>query len=152
MARAVRMSVECDNDQAMRRLRTMALRAKNFTPLFMYAKQQLRLANLANFSTGGLPTGGWKPRDAEEDYRWPILDRTGHARGGGKLKRSLTSLTGAPNVITPSWAEFGTDVEYAKYHQYGTRFMPARKVVFDPRGFSQDLAEKAASYVSRGVI
>jgi phage gpG-like protein len=152
MADVVRMRVTCDAEEAMRRLGEMKARTMDFTPVFRYAKQQLRLANAANFTTGGLPVGGWKPRDGEEDYRWPIMDRTGHAPRGGLLKRSLTDLAGPPNVITPLWAEFGTDVEYAKFHQYGTRFMPARQVVYEPRGFAEDLAEKAAGYVVRGVI
>lgn len=146
MARVIRMKVECDADDVIAKLQQMQNRTRDFGPLFEYAKQQLRLANQENFSLGGLPSGGWRPRKGEEEYRWPILDKTGN------LKGSLTGLSGPPNVITPKWAEFGTDVEYAKYHQYGTRFMPARKVVYDPRGFSEDLARKAASYVVRGVI
>lgn len=146
MARVVRVRVSCDASRAIARLEAMQQRTRDFTPLFVYAKEQLRLANAENFSTGGLPVGGWRPRDSEEDYRWPILDK------GGKLKRSLIGLSGAPNVITPKYAEFGTDVEYAVYHQYGTRYMPARKIVYDPRGFSEDLANKAASWVARGVI
>lgn len=65
--------------------------------------------------------------------------------------RSLTNLFGPPNDIDATSATFGTRVEYAKFHQYGTKYMPARKIVFEPRGFANDLASKAATYVANGV-
>jgi phage gpG-like protein len=64
--------------------------------------------------------------------------------------RSLTNLFGPPNDIDATSARFGTKVEYAKFHQYGTTKMPARKIIFEPRGFANDLASKAASYVANG--
>jgi phage gpG-like protein len=144
MARAVRMEVECDNDAAMRRLEGMKARSMDFSPVFREAKRMLEKANAENFTTGGLPVGGWRPRKGEDGYAWPKLRKT------NKLFNSLANLNGPPNVITPSFAQFGTDVEYARFHQYGTPRMPARKIVFDPVGFSADLAEKAARYVNRG--
>ncbi len=66
--------------------------------------------------------------------------------------RSLTALFGPPNNVSGTEATFGTKVEYAKFHQYGTSKMPARKIVFEPVGFANDLAQKAARYVARGTF
>lgn len=127
----------------MKRLADMQMRSAGFEPIFRYAREQLRKANAENFSTGGLPVGGWKPRTRE--YPWPIMVKT------GKLAKSLEGLFGPPNNIGAKSAEFGTKVEYAKFHQYGTTRMPSRKIVFEPRGFARDLASKAAGYVANGL-
>lgn len=140
--RSVRIDIDCDADKVIARLGAMSRRSIDFTPIFNEARQMLERANSENFTTGGLPVGGWEPRKGF--YTWPIMIKS------GKLFNSLANLRGAPNVITPMFAEFGTKVEYAKFHQYGTTKMPARKVVFDPPGFSRELAEKAAAYVVRG--
>ena len=143
MKRHIEIKIDCDNKDAMSRLMYMKLRAKNFRPILEYGRTRLQLANSENFSTGGLPSGGWAPRRRPEP--WPLMIRT------GSLMRSLVNLFGPPNDIDLTSARFGTKVEYAKFHQYGTRYMPARKIVFEPRGFASDLASKAASYVANGV-
>lgn len=142
------IDINIDAVSALRRLEMMELRMKNMTPIFLYARERLQLANAENFAVGGLPAanGPWKPRRDAGSYAHPLMIRT------GKLMNSLTSLFGPPNIITPTHAEFGTTVEYAKFHQYGTTKMPARKVVFEPRGFSEDLARKAANYIANGII
>jgi phage gpG-like protein len=147
MSLGVDIDIDVDIKEALLRLNTMKLRSKNFTPLFMYAKKMLELANAENFTTGGLPVGGWAPRSDSKSYTHPPL-----VGPSGKLMRSLTSLFGPPNVITPRSATFGTNVEYAKFHQYGTTKMPARKIIFEPRGFGEDLSRKAANYVANGLI
>lgn len=135
-----KINIECDNDAAMRRLEGMKLRSTNFKPLFWYARQVLQTANSANFTTGGLPSGSkWEPRT--RPYPWPLMIRT------GKLMSSLTNLFGPPNNVDNTSAKFGTNVEYAKFHQYGTTKMPKRKILFEPRGFASDLGRKAADYV-----
>lgn len=139
----IHLKITCDNDAAMNRLEKMSLRATNFKPILWYAEEQLKKANAENFSTGGLPSGGWKPRKRQEP--WPLMIRT------GKLMNSLSVLFTDRYVGTHN-AEFGTKVEYAKYHQYGTRFMPKRKIAFEPRGFASDLAIKAANYVANARV
>ena len=136
----VKINIECDNDAAMRRLEGMKLRSTNFKPLLWYARQVLQTANASNFTTGGLPSGSkWEPRT--RPYPWPLMIRT------GKLMSSLTNLFGPPNNVENTSATFGTNVEYAKFHQYGTTKMPKRKILFEPRGFASDLGRKASDYV-----
>lgn len=146
MARNIRVDIDCDAVKVQKRLEAMSARANDFSPVFREAKSMLERANAENFTTGGLPVGGWRPRKGEENYSWPKLRKT------NKLFNSLANLNGPPNVITPLWAQFGTNVEYAKFHQYGTTRMPARKIVFDPVGFSSDLGRMAAKWVVRGRI
>jgi phage gpG-like protein len=142
MAKSVRVDIDCDAGKAIARLTAMMNRSQNFTPVFIEARRMLERANEQNFTTGGLPVGTWKARKGA--YAWPLMIRT------GRLFSSLASMRGAPNVITPMEAHFGTNVEYAKFHQYGTTKMAKRKIVFDPPGFSREIGEKAASFVIRG--
>jgi phage gpG-like protein len=147
------ISIEVDAKRAIARLVAMKQRIHAFEPLFLYAKQILRLANAANFSANGLPSGSaWAPLSPE--YRaWKALHFPGAPKmvRSGALFNSLVNLAGPENTIRPTSAEFGTNVEYAKFHQYGTTRMPRRKLVFDPIGFSKDLAQRSATYVAHGV-
>lgn len=141
---SVDIDITCDAVKAIARLQAMQTRSQNFRPLFEYARLELQRANAENFAAGGLPSGKrWKPE--EEPDPAPLMRET------GSLFRSLTNLFGRPNRIGATSAEFGTKVEYAKFHQYGTSKMPSRKIVFEPRGFARDLADKAATYVANGV-
>lgn len=135
----MRIEIDVDDADAIAFLRRMEDRAGNFRSVFRWAKQELRKANAENFTKNGLPSGGWSPRT--RDYAWPIM------RKSGKLFRSLASLNGSPNEIHSNYANFGTKVEYAKFHQYGTTRMPARKVVFTPIGFAKAVGEQAAKHI-----
>jgi len=139
----ISVKVDCDAKKVTARLQVMQTRSKNFRAVFDDAESMLEKANAENFSTGGLPVGGWKPRKRREV--WPIMRRT------GKLFNSLVNMQGSPKVITPTYAQFGTNVEYAKFHQYGTVHMPARKILFNPTAFSREVAEKAARWIVRGI-
>lgn len=75
--------------------------------------------------------GRWKelsqPYAARKAKRWPgekILSAS------GKMKRSLLAETNM-GTATPRTLLYGTDIKYARYHQTGTRKMPARRI-FDP--------------------
>lgn len=140
----IHLDISCDATAAINRLQSMQNRSQDYRPVLRDARSTLEKANASNFGLGGLPSGGWDPRT--RDYAWPIMKRT------GRLFNSLTNLRGNPNKIERTEAEFGTSVEYAKFHQYGTERMPARKIVFNPTGFSEDLARKAAAWVVRGKI
>lgn len=146
MANGFTIHIEVDAEEALRMLENMKLRATNFKPIFWYAQKELEIANAANFTSNGLPVGGWAPRQGESSYGWPLMRRT------GKLFQSLTSLRGAPNNIDRMEATFGTNVEYAKFHQRGTFHMPKRQVVFEPPLFARRLGVAAAEYVTDGLV
>jgi phage gpG-like protein len=129
-------------ERTIKDLVKMQMRMADLMPVMREARRMLELANAENFDSHGLPSGGWAPR--RSDYGWPIMRRT------GALEESLVNLHGPPNIITPKGARFGTEVDYAKFHQSGTRHMPKRQVMFEPTAFGHEVADAAGDYVARG--
>lgn len=135
----IRARISVDISDVMDMLNEMERRATHFEPVFAKAKISLGASNAENFSSGGLPVGGWEPR--RDSQPWPLMKKTGDLAG------DLSSLSGPANVIRPTSAEFGTDIEYAKFHQTGTFKMASRKVVFEPRGFAEEVGKDAAQHI-----
>jgi len=136
-----------------RKLEKMALRAGSWLPLVPEAQNKLRLANIENFASNGLPSGGWSPLSPQyagwKAIRFPgapPMVRT------GKLFSSLANLNNTAARATNDSFEFGTTVSYAKFHQMGTEKMPKRQVVFVPRGFAEWLGSSYAKWVVEGEI
>lgn len=146
---SIRITV--DAKKAIARMVVMKKRANDMRPVLWRAKQWLRFANEENFRQAGLPSGGWSPLDPQYSA-WKNLREPGAGTmiRTGRLFRSLTSLDAPPNKIDIMEATFGTKVEYAKFHQYGTTKMPKRKVVYEPMGFASRFGEVAATYVCHG--
>lgn len=145
------IKIKVDAKKAIARLVLMKKRANDVRPVLWRAKQWLRFANEENFRQGGLPSGGWAPLDLQ----YASWKRSRGEVGGtlirtGRLFRSLASLDAPPNRIDLMEATFGTSIEYAKFHQYGTSKMPKRKVVYEPVGFASRLGQVAATYVAHG--
>lgn len=131
------------------RLTGMMLRSKTFEPIFIKAKARLALSNAANFTSNGLPVGGWAPLDPQyAAYKMARFPGRPPLVGDGTLFRSVTAMTAGISSVSPTKAEFGTNVEYAKFHQYGTRKMPKRKIIFEPQGFARETASDAVRYIS----
>ena len=145
------IKITVDAKKAIARMVVMKKRANDMRPVLWRAKQWLRFANEENFRQAGLPSGGWSPLDPEYSA-WKNLREPGAGTmiRTGRLFRGLTSLDAPPNKIDIMEATFGTKVEYAKFHQYGTTRMPKRKVVYEPLGFASRFGEVAATYVGHG--
>lgn len=145
--------IHVDADSAIRRMVAMKKRANDMRPVLWRAHQWLRFANEENFRQGGLPSGGWSPLDPQY-AAWKKVREPGAPQmiRTGRLYSSLSSLTGPPNSVDLMTATFGTSIEYAKFHQYGTTKMPKRKVVYEPLGFASRLGAVAATYVKHGTI
>ena len=145
------IKITVDAKKAIARMVVMKKRANDMRPVLWRAKQWLRFANEENFRQAGLPSGGWSPLDPQYSA-WKNLREPGAGTmiRTGRLFRSLTSLDAPPNKIDIMEATFGTKVEYAKFHQYGTTRMPKRKVVYEPMGFASRFGEVAATYVCHG--
>lgn len=149
----LKIKIKVDARSAIARMKAMERRSKDFRPVFRWAKRELQRANAANFAQNGLPVGGWsplKPRYAS----WKATRFPGAPTlvASGKLFRELRSLDGPANSIRMNSATFGTDLEYAKFHQYGTTKMAKRQIVYEPNQFAERLAILAADYVSDGRI
>ena len=138
-------------EEIIARIEEKVVRAQDFTPIFPKARAELALSTAANFTSNGLLVGGWAPLDAEYGA-WkmtrfpgaPPLVRT------GKLFSSLTGENMANVSMRPKSMTIGTDVEYAKFHQYGTTKMAKRKILFVPKEFSMKFANDAAQWVNQG--
>ena len=140
-------------DKTIARMGAITARAQVFNPVFLKAKEELHLANSANFASNGLLVGGWAPLDAEY-AAWkmsrfpgaPPMVRT------GRLFASLAGANASAFRMTNTSMSIGTTVEYAKFHQYGTNKMAKRKIVFEPLGFAKKVGSDAGAWVARGEL
>lgn len=136
---------------ARQNLKKMANRAEDFRPVFKFARELIRRANAENFAQAGLPVGGWAPLDAEYgSWKSANFPGTPPMIRSGKLFQDLVTLRGAENVVSRNYAQFGTSIEYAKFHQYGTRKMPKRQILFEPAGFAEEVTAYARKYIIDG--
>ena len=139
------LDVSVDADEAKELLANMRLRLEGFQLVFEKARVELAAAFATNMASSGSLAGGWPP---EKPGLWSaaqglpaVLHRT------GALEASLSTLHGQPNDVGATRAVFGTDLPYAKFHQWGTEDMPTRRLVFEPPGFARKFAEDVADHV-----
>lgn len=105
----------------------------NPQPMFNSMADVFARSQSQNFGSGGGMYGYWRPLSVEY-ASWkavnfpgaPILTRT------GRLRDSLTNRPLGVEHIDNKRMVLGTAVEYAGYHQHGTRRMPQRKLINEP--------------------
>lgn len=150
---SIDIRIDVNASRAIIKMEQMAERAKDFRPVFRWAKRELGLMNGQNFAQNGLPVGGWSPLNPQY-AEWKSRNYPGRPDMviSKKLFNSLRNLNGPANRINKLTAEFGTDVEYAKFHQYGTNKMPKRQIVYEPAGFADRIALLAGRYLVDGTV
>ena len=148
----IRFDTDFDEEELTDKLDDMMRRARDFRPVFEKIRDDLEELWSNNFLTNGLPSGGWAPLDpgyaswkSTHFPGMPPMIRT------GRLFSSLGNLRGAPNEIDRTKATFGTNVKYAKFHQYGTTRMPKREIIFTPDVMRKKWADYARDYVRDGI-
>lgn len=147
----IQLRASFSDHEARNDIRAIKRRAKDFRPVFKEIRSDLEELWSNNFLENGLPSGGWKPLDAEYGS-W----KSAHFPGrppmirSGELFRSLSDLRGTPNEIRLKSATFGTDIKYADFHQTGTRNMPARPVVFFTERYERRWSKMAIDYLADG--
>ena len=110
-------------------------RAQDMTPAFEQVAELWIGETAVQFVTEGRhASGGWKPlKQATIDAKRRDGLRPEILRAHDALYRSLTSPTQTdPNMvlkITPGELDYGSKLDYVKYHQRGTRNMPQRRPV-----------------------
>ena len=132
--------------------------AADFRPVFRWATRQLQQAHSRNFQTHGAPVGGWKPLEANTFYdkrhsgygNRGILVRTGELEDSLNGSRSSIGAFKSIDDISFHYMRFGTRVPYAKFHQTGTVRMHERQIVFVPKTFARETANKAADHCIMG--
>jgi phage gpG-like protein len=110
---------------AAKHLREMGDNAGDARPAFRRIEQELRREESHWFESRG--GGAWAALD-------PV---TAAHKGSGDILvasgRLRSSLTGSPHVeASRSVLRFGTDVPYARFHEYGTKSMPKRPPLVVP--------------------
>lgn len=116
---------------ARRRLQDMRARAENLMAAWQVLLDWFADQNRRQFGSQGArwrePWAELKPRTViqkrREGYFGDILV------ADMRLLRSLADRPMGFERISAHEVEAGTNVPYAKYHQYGTKYMPARKLV-----------------------
>jgi phage gpG-like protein len=127
----VRFELEVHGEKLIsRRLQRMEQASLHAKPAFVAIGLRLLAYELALFESGGASGGDrWERLEAStvrEKVRKGQDPRVLHA--SRRLRRSLTQR-GNPDQLRRSHddrIEFGSRLPYAKYHQTGTRHMPAR--------------------------
>jgi len=139
---------QVDASPAIDYFEKMLGRLLHFGPVFEVGRVALEAANAENFASHGMRVGGWAPLSprtaawkAENGFPPAPLVRT------GRLLESLSSLRGSPNDVSAHQATFGTNVPYAKFHQYGTTRMPRRQIVFEPVEFGSIMARASVAHL-----
>lgn len=130
------ITVDADGKGAQAKLDRMALRASDLSPIFEVMATELAARNAINFKSRGSLVGGWKPLHPDTRRKklkeWP--GRQTMVRSG-KLYRSVAKRPFDIEDIGRLKMKVGTGVKYAKYHYYGTRYMPERKYLTMNREF-----------------
>ncbi len=148
----VRIDVEVRIEKVQNLIADIKSRCTDAKPVFRWAHQVLKKTFAENFASNGLPVGGWSPLDAEyAGWKARKLPGAPTLVRSGELFKSLSELSDpSVNEINNLSATFGTGLQYAKFHQYGTDRMPKRQILFIPQSFADEFAEKLANYIVEG--
>jgi phage gpG-like protein len=148
MAPRFTVKFDWDDRQLRKQVDKWEDRSKDFRPVFRQIRSDLEKSWSANYTSNGLLVGGWKPLDAKY-ASWKSVNFPGTPPmiRTGALFKSLANLRGNPNEINRMSARFGTNIEYAKFHQYGTSRMPKRQIIYVPGEAERRWAEMAADYI-----
>jgi phage gpG-like protein len=149
-----------DAKQAKARLKDIKDRTRNVRPVLKKAAEDLERVWGDNFTTMGLLSakamlkGGWKPLSpsyyAWKKIRYPataeqILVQT------GKLYTLVSNASSNPESdIDDQSMELVVPGRIARWHQFGTKNMPARPIVFVPRDFDRTIGKHLAKYIVEG--
>lgn len=149
-----------DAEDAIDRLKDIKDRTKNVRPVLKKAAERLERAWGENFTTMGMLSakamlkGAWAPLSpsyyAWKKVRYPmnaeqILVQTGN------LLSMVTNASSMPGSnIEDQSMELVVPGRIARWHQFGTRNMPARPIVFVPKDFDRDISRDLAKYIVDG--
>lgn len=145
----------------VRQLRAMRRRASKPEPtLWRSIGAYLAGVNTRQFVTEGAYSGHkWRPLTPDyakwkvtHGYGRKILVRTGALRASYtsrpmSVERYASSVSGGSFSV--AW-KYGSNVSYAKYHHYGTRYMPARPTIVVTSKMTGDLRAIVEDYIATG--
>jgi len=131
------ITIDAKDSGATRKIAAAARRGADFGPIFDRMADEVAARNRINFKSNGALVGGWKPlkpKSIRDKARSGFGNRAPMIRSG-KLYRSVAKRPFDIEDIGRLKMKVGTGVKYAKYHYYGTRYMPERKYLTMNREF-----------------
>jgi len=119
----------------------------SFRPPLEVSKLLIVGATRQNFNQGRDPEGvPWlplkRPRRRSKGGDLPLRDT-------GKLRASVTGGARTVERITDTELIFGTNLEYAGFHQFGTRFIPKREFLGFNAPLINDIDRAFTEYVEK---
>jgi phage gpG-like protein len=152
----VKFTVSVDGVQSTTRaFQTLDETIRDFRPVWPEIHMYFLRSMTEQFESLGSRGGQrWQPLN-EKYAKWkaqrfpgkPILVRT------ERLKRSLSLGGSEPDQVkefAPMYAVFGTRVPYARYHQRGTRRMPARPILQPTQRDVDRMVSRLYRFAERG--
>ena len=119
----MRFAVSTDGlDEALLKLRMLAAKGEDLSPLLDELGEDEVTRVMLRFESGTAPNGVWWDELTSRDGQ-PLMDT-------GRLYNSIEA-----QVIGKHRLQVGTATDYAHYHQFGTKHIPARPFL----GVSDDL-------------
>lgn len=114
------MGVTVDMSGAKRKIQGIRDRLKPGAKVYSDLSRIGKQSTIANFNNEGRDPS-WPLRDGQ--YSHPILDKTGRMRDSAEISWQSWEHAGSTHSVKIKTPEYG------KYHQYGTKRLPARKFV-----------------------
>jgi phage gpG-like protein len=147
----VTITIDVDGDEDAREyLEDVQDRMKDLRPVWPRLQRSLKAYMISNFTAQGLPSGGWKPLDAEY-ASWKVQNFPGAPMlvQSGELFRQVSQ---GPKLESGArGARFKFTGRVARFHQYGTEKMPARPILFAPERWVNEVADEVADYIVEGI-
>lgn len=146
---SIKIRISVDDGGLKEKLLGMSARARDYHIPLRASGERVKEFSRSNFFTEGGGVGGWAPLQPEY-AAWkavhygplPILVRT------GALAESIVGARGVPVEVDSHKMDVRLPgIEYAKFHQYGTRQMAARPIVITPPGFARMASKDVADYL-----
>ena len=130
--------------RAVTLLKGIEQRVQDLRPLFEIIRRDIIVERIRKlFISNGF--GTWKRTKANH----PIL------RDTYALYHSYTELGAIGNVhrVSPNTLVWGSDLPYAEYHEEGTRYIDARKVIglLEERRLARDIEQRAEQWLQRDI-
>jgi phage gpG-like protein len=135
--------------EAARDLLEVGARAEDVRPLWPEMNTLFHEDERARFERQG---PGWtKLADATLEHKAAAGQPPEILIATGRLLRSLTELPHGASESRPDRLVFGTDVPYARFHQYGTRTMPRREVAGLADPTRREMLRLVQEWIVRGM-
>lgn len=120
--------------QIVRRFEGFTANLDNLVPAFKKILKSFYAGEKKQFETeGGWGSGGWMPLSpsyaARKDPALKILESSSGDLGRALRGEVPANTQGNVEIIESNMLIMGTDIDYAIYHQKGTRKMPMRKPI-----------------------